>query len=227
MNSPQHVAIMMDGNRRWARRQGLPVEVGHWKGAEVILPLLPTAKELGIRWLTLYAFSTENWMRSQKEVNALMHILKNYLDTKEEALIRQGVKLETIGYLARLPQEIQEALKRVKQRTADNQSLTLILALNYGGKDEICRAVKKIFAMGIQQEEITEALIARFLDTAPFPNPDLLIRTSGESRISNFLLWQIAYTEFVFTDTLWPDFSGKDLQKAVKAYQHRHPRLGG
>lgn len=227
LKMPRHVAIIMDGNRRWARQKGLPPMMGHWEGAETLTEVLRAASELGIKTVTVYAFSTENWGRAQNEVEDLMEIFELYLVSKKETMIKDGVRLDAIGDLSRMPEKVKEAFHETKKATEGCDKINLVLALNYGGRDEICRAVRKMIEEKISADQITEEHIAKHLDTSRFGDPDLLIRTSGELRLSNFLLWQISYTEILSTEVLWPDFSPKELLKAVCAFQQRKRRLGG
>jgi undecaprenyl diphosphate synthase len=228
---PRHVAIAMDGNRRWAKKRFLPAVAGHWKGADALIRTVRAASNLGIKVITVYSFSTENWSRSPDEVHELMYLFKVNLRRQKESMIKEGVKLDTIGDIARFPQELQEVLQETKEATASGDKIELVLALNYGGRDELTRAVRSLvedIEKGhISKNEVTETLIARYLDTAKWGDPDLLIRTSGEYRLSNFLLWQLSYAEVHFTQTLWPDFKPKDLLAAVLDYQQRGRRLGG
>lgn len=228
---PQHVAIIPDGNRRWARKQGLPVVMGHCKGEANLAKIVRAASEIGIKILTVFAFSTENWGRSHEEVDALMHIFKMYLEKQREPMMREGVRLEAIGDLSRLPPSVLRELEISKTCTADCKKIDLVLAINYGGRDDIRRAflamMQDVEKGQLSKEEISEQVISQYLDTAPWPDPDLLIRTSGEKRQSNFLLWQLSYTEFYHTDILWPEFDEYELIKAVCAMQHRQRRLGG
>jgi undecaprenyl diphosphate synthase len=228
---PRHVAIVMDGNRRWARQRGLPVTLGHWEGAEVLTLIVNAAAELGIKTLTVYSFSTENRKRSESEIEVLMNIFELYLLQKQESMIREGIRLESIGDLSQMPTKVQEAFKATKAATQHCNRINLILAVNYGGRDEIRRAVCKLLALQkeglLKAEEVTEELISSHLDTARFGDPDLLIRTSGELRMSNFLLWQSSYTELHVTDVLWPDFLPKHLLDAVLDFQSRVRRKGG
>lgn len=227
---PHHVAIIMDGNRRWARKHGKASEFGHWMGAEIISDIVKAASNIGVKILTLYAFSTENWERSKQEVEALMLILEAFLIREREEMQREGVKLETIGDLSRLPQSVLSTLKETQRLTASNEKIQLVLALNYGGRDEICRASLRAhedFLSGkIKKEDFNENIFASYLDTAKWGDPQLLIRTSGEMRISNFLLWQISYAELVVLDTYWPDFTKQDLYEALASFQIRTRRLG-
>lgn len=224
---PRHIAIIMDGNRRWAKQKRLPPMMGHWEGAETLSDILKGASELGVKTLTVYAFSTENWARPSNEVEDLMNIFELYLMRKRELMVRDGVKLEAIGDLSLLPKRVLDAFWETKKATEHCDRINLVLALNYGGRDEIRRAMVKIINEKISPEDVTEELIAKYLDTRLFGDPDLLIRTSGEMRVSNFLLWQISYAEIFSTEILWPDFSTRELLSAVSIYQKRTRRLGG
>lgn len=227
---PKHIAIIMDGNRRWAKNQGLPSMVGHWHGAEALSKIVETAAAMGVKVLTVYAFSTENWKRSPEEVDSIMKLFRMYLIGQKERMIREGVRLGTIGDTRRFPENVKETLDEVKKATAGGDKIDLVLAVNYGARDDIRRALVSIVedcGLGrLQKEDITEALISRYLDTAPWGDPELLIRTSGENRLSNFLLWQISYAEVYITDVLWPDFNELELMKAVATYQKRVRREG-
>ena len=220
----------MDGNRRWARQRGLPFEFGYKKGAETLMKIVDKAISLEIGVLTVYVFSTENWNRPLKEIQALMRLLKAYLHHKRKAMVKKGIKLEVIGNITPFPEEIKEALFLAKKATEKGKKLQLVLALNYGGRDDLRRAMEKIaqaFKEGkIQEKELTESLISNHLDTCFLGDPDLLIRPSGEKRLSNFFLWQISYCEFYLTETLWPDFTVEDFDRAVFDYQRRSRRLG-
>lgn len=228
---PVHVAIIMDGNRRWAQMRGLSPVMGHWKGAETLKNIVRAATELGIKMLTVYAFSKENWLRPKEEVDALMHLYQTYLESERETMMQEGVRLSTIGDISVFPASVIEALELSKESTKTCQTIDLVMALNYGGRDDIRRAFMRMMSdceKGVfTREEVTEGLIAQYLDTAHCPDPDILIRTSGEMRQSNFLLWQLSYSEFYHTDVLWPDFDEKELLKAVCAYQQRKRRFGG
>lgn len=228
---PRHVAIIMDGNRRWAKKQGLSPMVGHWKGAEALTRIVRAASEMGIKTLTVYAFSTENWSRSEEEVDALMHLFKVYLEKQRKPMIREGVRLEAIGDLQRLPPLVRRELDLSRACTAHCKKIDLVLAINYGGRDDIRRAFLAMvedFEKGrLFKEQISEPLISQYLDTARWPDPDLLIRTSGEHRQSNFLLWQLSYSEFYYTDVLWPDFDEHEFLQAVRHIQQRERRIGG
>lgn len=225
---PKHVAIIMDGNRRWSKLRGLPPMVGHWEGAEVLTDIVRASSQLGIKTLTLFAFSTENWGRPEGEIEALMNLFELYLVRKKEQMIRDGIRLDAIGHLSRLPENVHKAFLQTKKATEHCDKINLVLALNYGGRDEIRRAFVRILEEGITDaEKITEELIANHLDTSRWGDPDLLIRTSGELRVSNFLLWQISYAEIFVSDVLWPDFSHKQLLEAVLSFKGRNRRLGG
>ncbi|MBN1915203.1 MAG: di-trans,poly-cis-decaprenylcistransferase [Parachlamydiales bacterium] len=228
---PAHVAIIMDGNRRWAKKNHLPISAGHLEGAAVLKNLVQVAIEYGVKIFTVYAFSTENWNRSVFEIESLMELFRVYLQQQKNDLIAQKVRLKAIGDLSALPVELQMILEEVMEATAGGSVFDLIIAVNYGGRDDITRAVKKI-AQDIEQkkirkEMIDESLIASYLDTAQWNDPDLLIRTSGERRLSNFLLWQISYAEMVVSDVLWPEFTQKHFYEAILEYQARKRRLRG
>jgi len=230
-NLPRHVAIIMDGNGRWAKERHLPRIEGHRVGAESARVIIRTAGEVGIKYLTLYAFSVENWNRPKDEVDALMKYLIHYLKTETPELNKNNVKLEVIGQIWRLPENVQEHLKKSIATLSKNNGLTLIMALSYGGRTEIVDAVRGI-AQKVKQgkldpADITEQVFAQHLYTNNFPDPDLLIRTSGEMRVSNFLLWQISYAELVITPTLWPEFRKPQFFDALEEYTRRHRRFGG
>ena len=230
MNIPNHVAIILDGNGRWAKAKGMPRNYGHVQGAKTVEVICEEAYKMGIQYLTVYAFSTENWNRPQDEVDALMKLLRNYMKTCLKTAAKNNMCVRVIGDKTRLDEDIRQRIDELEKATADNTGLHFQIALNYGGRDEIVRAVKKI-AEGVTEgklktDEITEQLISDMLDTKGIPEPDLLIRTCNEQRISNFLLWQLAYTEFYFTPVAWPDFSKEELEKAVEAYNHRDRRYG-
>ena len=230
-NIPQHVAIIMDGNGRWAKERGFPRVEGHRNGVESVRAIVRAAGEVGIKYLTLYAFSVENWNRPKDEVDTLMKYLARFLKNEIGELTRNNVKLEAIGQIYRLPEFCQEQLAKTKAALAKNNGLTLILALSYGGRQEIVEGVRAIAAKAkdgkIDPAEINEQVISQYLYTHSYPDPDLLIRTSGEMRVSNFLLWQISYAEFVVTQTLWPDFRKPQLFEALEEYARRHRRFGG
>jgi undecaprenyl diphosphate synthase len=223
---PKHVAIIMDGNGRWAKSQGKDRIFGHFNGVEAVRSSLKAATKAGVKYLTLYAFSTENWSRPKEEVEALMNLLVQTIMGEIEELDKNEVRLHTIGNIDNLPASCQAELEKGMERTKDNSKINLILALSYSSRWEIGNAIKQIISEGIEVEEITDELISSYLTTAAFPDPELLIRTSGEIRISNFLLWQIAYSELYFTETLWPDFSEEDFFKALVDYQSRERRFG-
>lgn len=227
---PKHIALIMDGNRRWAKERGLPMQLGHWKGAETIDEIVKYSIEFGVEILTVFAFSTENWNRSSEEVGCLMELFSKYLEKKKSSLIEEGVKLSAIGDLSKFPVSLQMQFKDVIHATRDCSKIELVLALNYGSRNEITRAVKKIIEdvseNKIQKQEVTENLISSYLDTSSWIDPDLLIRTSGERRLSNFLLWQMSYAEVHTTDVLWPDFGREEFLAAIIEYQQRERRFG-
>ncbi len=228
---PQHVAIIMDGNGRWAKKRGLPRTAGHYQGAKVVEQILYDADAMGIKYLTVYAFSTENWSRPQSEVKTLMNLLRTYMRTSLQKCAKNNVRIRVLGDRSKLDEDLIEAIDDLERDTKNNTGLQFLIAINYGGRDDIRRGVMKI-AEKVRSGEldpasITEETVSENLDTADIPDPDLLIRTSGELRISNFLIWQCAYTEYYFTDVLWPDFNKEELQKAVDAYMHRERRMGG
>jgi undecaprenyl diphosphate synthase len=223
---PRHIAIIMDGNGRWAVQRGLPRIAGHKRGAETVRTITEECRRLGIEVLTLYAFSDENWGRPKEEVEFLMDILGTFLKSEIAAMKTNGIRFRTIGRIERLPESARAWVEQARAETAANKGMTLNLALSYGGRSEILDAIKRMQAAGTRTENVTETEFASFLDTAGLPDPDLVIRTSGEQRISNFLLWQSAYTELYFTDTLWPDFSEQDLAAAIVDYQGRQRRFG-
>jgi len=224
---PKHIAIIMDGNRRWAKENGLPPMMGHWEGAETLSDVLRGAAELGVKTLTVYAFSTENWGRPKSEVEYIMELFELYLIRKKETMIHDGVRLDAIGDITKMPEKVLDAFHETKKATARCDRITLVLALNYGGRDEIRRAIAKMIEEKLAPDQITEECISRYLDTSPYGDPELLIRTSGEMRVSNFLLWQISYAEIFSTKVLWPNFSSKKLLEAVISFQTRSRRLGG
>lgn len=228
---PKHVAIIMDGNRRWAAKRGLPIIAGHWEGAKNLISIVEEAAQIGIKVLTVYSFSTENWSRPSEEVEGLMRVFETYLIEMRPSMLRDGVKLESIGNLEPFPESVKKAFYETQEATKHGNAITLVLALNYGGRDDLRRAMLKLMtdmeAGKIQKNTLTERMISRYLDTANFDDPELLIRTSGESRISNFLLWQISYSEVYVSDILWPDFTKQDFRFAIKEFQRRERRLGG
>ena len=221
---PQHIAIIMDGNGRWAEKHSLPRIEGHREGANTSEKIIDACLEFGVRYLTLYAFSAENWDRPDEEVADLMQLLKLYVSSKCPQMIEKGIKFTTIGEIDKLPQDVEQVIQTTKTATAHGKNLTLIMALSYGSKQEICRAVNKLTAQ--QTSQITPDMLGNALNTNSTPDPDLLIRTSGEYRISNFLLWELAYAEFYFTDKLWPDFSKAELKLALDTYAKRERRFG-
>lgn len=231
LNVPEHVAIILDGNGRWAKKRFLPRNAGHAAGAKNVEKIIEDAHNMGIKYITMYAFSTENWNRPEDEVKALMKLLRNYLKDCIERANKNDMKVRVIGDKSRLDNDIIERINELEEGSKNNKGIQFIIALNYGSRDEIKRAMKKIAEdckKGIiNEEEITEELISKYLDTAGIPDPDLLIRTSGEIRLSNYLLWQLAYTEFYFTDVLWPDFDKEELKKAIVKYNQRDRRFGG
>ncbi|NLK71549.1 MAG: isoprenyl transferase [Clostridiales bacterium] len=229
---PKHIAIIMDGNGRWAQKKGLPRILGHKAGVEAIRDIIITASDIGISFLTVYAFSTENWKRPEEEVKGLFKLLIVYLEKEIEEIYKNNVKLNIIGDYKKLPQGILDKIEYALNYTKNNTGLVFNIALNYGGRDEILKVVREIYRMTKEnkienEEEIDYNLIEHLLYTNGIPDPDLIIRTSGELRLSNFLLWQSAYSEFWCTDTLWPDFKKEDLIKAIEAYQTRERRYGG
>lgn len=230
-NIPVHVAIIMDGNGRWAQARGLPRIYGHQEGKRNVKRIVRHAANLGIKYLSLFAFSTENWKRPKEEVNGLMEILRLGLQEERPEFIREGISVVFFGDRSKLPREVLEEMELTESLTASNDRLYLAFAINYSGRDDILRAVKRIsqkVARGeIDISEIDDRLISQELDTRNFPDPDLIIRTSGELRISNFFLWQSAYSEFYFTSVLWPDFDEKEFDLAIEAYQSRKRRFGG
>ena len=228
---PRHIAIIMDGNGRWAKRRGLPRTAGHKVGAEVFRTIATYCKDLGIDYLTVYAFSTENWKRPKDEVDTIMRLLKRYLLEAIDTMARDNIRLRFLGDLTELPQELQDLAARTNAISATLDGFQANICLNYGGRDEILRAARQFArecAAGERTpEQFDTALFERHLFSAGLPDPDLIIRPGGEKRVSNFLLWQCAYAEFIFTDTLWPDFKKEDLDAALLEYQHRQRRYGG
>jgi undecaprenyl diphosphate synthase len=226
----RHVAIIMDGNGRWAQQRRLPRIVGHQQGVETVQCIVRECRQLGIEFLTLYAFSSENWGRPSDEVHSLMGLLGRYLKSELATMLSQGIRLNVIGQIDKLPEPVKKTLLDTVEQTATNQGMMLTLALSYGGRDEIVRAFRKlataVAAGQLAADQIDDCSLAAALDTGGIPDPDLLIRTSGEMRISNFLLWQIAYSELVFTEVLWPDFRGPELRLALDEYTQRQRRFG-
>ena len=231
LKMPNHVAIILDGNGRWAKAKGLPRNYGHVQGAKTVEEICEVAYKMGIQYLTVYAFSTENWNRPQDEVDALMKLLRNYMKNCLKTAEKNRMCVRVLGDKTRLDEDIRTRIEELEEATKNNDGLHFQIAINYGGRDELVRAAKKLaekIASGaLAPEDINEASVNSFLDTAGIPDPDLLIRTCNEQRISNFLLWQLAYTEFYFTPVPWPDFTKEELVKAVEAYNRRDRRYGG
>lgn len=229
-NLPQHIAIIMDGNRRWAKNKNLPVNFGHKEGAKTLEKIVRYANKRGIKYITVYAFSTENWKRSEEEVSVLMNLIQNYLDEYSKRADSENIKVNIIGNKDGLSEKMQQGIEKCMERTKNNTGITFNIALNYGGRDEIVNAVKniaqKIKDNELKIEEITENLISENLYTKNQPDPDLLIRTSGEIRLSNFLPYQLVYSEFVFIEKNWPDFNENDLENAIQIYQKRNRKFG-
>ena len=228
---PQHVAIILDGNGRWAKKRLMPRNMGHVQGAKTVEQICEDADSLGIKYLTVYAFSTENWSRPESEVGAIMKLLRNYLKDCIKRANSNNMKVRVIGERSRLSEDIRNKIEELEKASENNTGLNFTIALNYGSRDEIKRAVSEIAkecaAGKVNPSDITEQMISEHLDTRGIPDPDLLIRTSGEERLSNYLLWQLAYTEFYFTDVLWPDFNKEELEKAIEKYNGRERRYGG
>lgn len=231
VSRPGHVAIIMDGNGRWATSRGLPRAVGHERGVEALRRTVEAAQKLGLETLTVFSFSTENWRRPASEVSALFGLLKAYVKRDLDRLTREGVRIRVLGTRAGLPADILALVERAEQRTRDNAKFNLCIAFNYGGREELVRAAQAAIKAGLEgkldPDSLNEDTFEQFLDTSGLPDPDLLIRTSGESRLSNFLIWQAAYTELVFMDVLWPDFGESHLRKAIETYMARERRFGG
>lgn len=231
MKIPQHVAIILDGNGRWAKSKGMPRNYGHAQGSKNVEKICEEAWRMGIKYLTVYAFSTENWNRPKDEVDALMKLLRNYMKTCLKTAKKNDMQIRVIGELQRLDEDIRSRIAELEEATKENGGLNFQIAINYGSRDEIVRAVRKLAADcakgKVNAEDIDEQVFEGYLDTHDIPDPDLMIRTSGELRLSNYLLWQLAYTEFYFTDVLWPDFSKEELIKAIEHYNARDRRYGG
>lgn len=227
---PNHVAIILDGNGRWARAKGLPRNMGHVEGAKTVEVICEEAYKMGIQYLTVYAFSTENWNRPKEEVDALMKLLRNYMKTCLKTAAKNRMCVRVIGEKSRLDEDIRTRIEELEEATQNNDGLHFQIAINYGGRDEIVRAVRSVAedvkSGKLSAEDISENIFDNYLDTHDIPAPDLLIRTCNEQRISNFLLWQLAYTEFYFTEVAWPDFTKEELEKAVEAYNHRNRKFG-
>ena len=230
MNVPQHIAIILDGNGRWAKAKGMPRNYGHAQGSKNVEKICEEAWRMGIKYLTVYAFSTENWSRPENEVAALMKLLRNYMKTCLKTAAKNDMKIRVIGDIEPLDDDIKNRIRELEAATTDNGGLNFTIALNYGSRDELTRAAQKMAkdcAEGkIKAEEIDESVFETYLDTHGIPDPDMMIRTSGEQRLSNYLLWQLAYSEFYFTDVPWPDFTKEELVKAIEEYNHRHRRFG-
>ena len=230
-NFPRHIAIILDGNRRWAKQRGLPAKLGHREGAKTLEKIVRYAIKIGLEYITVYAFSTENWKRSKDEVSALMLLLQNYLDDYSKRADTENIKVKVLGDIEVLPEKMQKSIEKCEERTKDNTGVTFNIALNYGGRNEILLAVKNIAKRvkngELNIEDITEETISDNLYTKGEPDPDLVIRTSGELRTSNFLPWQIVYSEFLFLDKFWPDFTEEDLDNAILEFQKRNRKFGG
>ena len=230
-NLPKHIAIIMDGNRRWAKERGLETRLGHKEGAETLKKIAKYANQIGIKYLTVYAFSTENWKRTKEEVGALMGLLQMYVADFLKDSDLENVKINILGDISKLDKGLQNSIEKAIDRTKNNTGLTLNVAFNYGGRDEITKAMKKVAEKvknkEINVEDIDEQLVSENLYTSGQPDPDLLIRPGGEKRISNYLLWQLAYTEFLFIDKYWPDFTEKDLDEAIEIFESRNRKFGG
>ncbi len=231
MNIPNHVAIILDGNGRWAKAKGLPRTAGHVQGAKVVEDMCEITYNMGINYFTVYAFSTENWSRPKEEVDALMKLLRNYMVNCKKRANKNNMKVRVIGDKTGLDEDIQEKIADLEEATKNNTGLHFTIAINYGGRDEITRAAKKLCKEveegKLKADDIDIDMLSNALDTGDYPDPDLLIRTCGEQRISNFLLWQLAYSEFYFCDKPWPDFDKKELEKAIEAYNNRDRKYGG
>lgn len=231
MNVPEHIAIILDGNGRWAKKRGMPRGYGHIKGCENLERICDIVRDMGVKYLTVYAFSTENWKRSREEVDGLMKLFRSYLKRCKKSARKNNMRVKIIGDPSAFAPDIQESIRDLEEYSKDFDHIYFQIALNYGGRDELVRASRKLAQAvkdgQIAPEEITEETLEQFLDTAGIPDPDLLIRTSGEQRLSNYLLWQLAYTEFYFTDVPWPDFDKAELEKAIAKYNERDRRYGG
>lgn len=231
MKVPQHIAIILDGNGRWAKSKGMPRNYGHAQGSKNVERICEEAWRMGIKYLTVYAFSTENWNRPDSEVSALMTLLRNYMKTCLKTAAKNDMKIRVIGDIQPLDDDIKNRISELESATVNNGGLNFTIALNYGSRDELTRAARKMArdcADGkLEADDIDESVFESYLDTHGIPDPDLMIRTSGEQRLSNYLLWQLAYSEFYFTDVPWPDFTKEELVKAIEEYNHRHRRFGG
>ena len=230
MNVPQHIAIILDGNGRWAKSKGMPRNYGHAQGSKNVEKICEVAYKMGVKYLTVYAFSTDNWNRPQSEVDALMTLLRNYMKTCLKTAEKNRMKVRVIGDKTRLDDDIRTRIEELEEASKNNDGLNFQIAINYGSRDEMVRAMRKMMkdceAGKITSDEVTEEVFESYLDTHGIPDPDLLIRTSGELRLSNYLLWQLAYTEFYFTDVPWPDFTKEELEKAIMQYNNRDRRYG-
>ena len=231
MNIPQHIAIILDGNGRWAKKKGMPRNFGHTQGSKNVERICEDAYKMGVKYLTVYAFSTENWKRPKEEVDALMNLLRNYMKTCLKTAEKNRMRVRVLGDKTALDDDIRSRIAELEEATKNNDGLNFQIALNYGSRDEMVRAMKKM-CMDVKEgkleaEQIDEKLFESYLDTHDIPDPDLMIRTSGEQRLSNYLLWQLAYSEFYFTDVLWPDFTKEDLAEAIAYYNGRDRRFGG
>lgn len=224
---PVHIGIIMDGNGRWAKKRNLPRTSGHKEGLTVAKNIVRAAAELGVKYVTLYTFSTENWKRAQDEVGFLMNLIRGHLRVEFQFYKENGIKVRHLGDLSGLPKDIQQEIINVQKETADFTGLTVVLAINYGGRDEIVRGIKKIISENVEPEQITEKIVSSSFDIEDLPDVDLLIRTGGELRLSNFLLWHAAYAEFVFTKTLWPDYNKEEFYADIEEFQKRARRFGG
>ena len=231
MKIPQHIAIILDGNGRWAKKKGMPRNFGHAEGSKNVERICEDAYKMGVKYLTVYAFSTENWKRPKDEVDALMNLLRNYMKTCLKTAEKNRMRVRVLGDKTALDRDIRERIAELEEATKNNDGLNFQIALNYGSRDEMLRAMKRMckdYKDGvIEDAQIDEGLFETYLDTAGIPDPDLMIRTSGEQRLSNYLLWQLAYSEFYFTDVLWPDFTKEELVKAIEYYNGRERRFGG
>ena len=231
MNVPQHIAIILDGNGRWAKKKGMPRNYGHVEGSKNVERICEEAYKMGVKYLTVYAFSTENWKRPKDEVDALMGLLRNYMKTCLKTAAKNRMRVRVLGDKTALDDDIRKRIAELEEATKNNDGLCFQIALNYGSRDEMVRAMKKLCGDcadgSISVEDINEKVFEKYLDTAGIPDPDLMIRTSGEQRLSNYLLWQLAYSEFYFTDVLWPDFTKEELSKAIEYYNSRDRRFGG
>ena len=231
MNVPQHIAIILDGNGRWAKKKGMPRSYGHTQGSKNVERICEEAYKMGVKYLTVYAFSTENWKRPKDEVDTLMTLLRNYMKTCLKTAEKNRMRVRVIGDISVLDDDIRKRILELEEATKNNDGLCFQIALNYGSRDEMIRAIKRLSADcvdgKVNPDAIDESVFAGYLDTHDIPDPDLMIRTSGEQRLSNYLLWQLAYSEFYFTDVLWPDFTKEDLAKAIEYYNCRDRRFGG